>query len=412
MCKLPDCKSSVDRVTTEERSINNFENDSVVQFLKKLVAKFLRAADQSIPDNPTTSRRSGFNPVRRLVVDPWFIDSVEFMPESGQVRISGWALPDPDTPESEWSKRFLVNGRIPAMVTYPLTRPDIQEFFAQRQDAARAGFVLVAAAEFPEGIMQVSCMDTACNRLDAARQHWSIPDASLHTNLPDADRRFRVIGNRDPEGFLRVGATDALRIRAAYEAVSGKPWGSLEAALDWGVGCGRLARHLALSLGSRFHGCDIDADNVAWCSANLPGVYAPSRLDGKLPYPDNSFDLIYGVSVFTHLRQKWESHWLQELHRVLRPGGILLVTTHGQTAIDCAQLDAATYANLQQRVEDEGLVVTGTNNQLDGFVEHPQEYVNVFHSSSHIQSAWGRWFRHIRQLKGYIYTHDLIAAVK
>jgi SAM-dependent methyltransferase len=44
----------------------------------------------------------------------------------------------------------------------------------------------------------------------------------------------------------------------------------------------------------------------------------------NLPYPDRSFDAIYCLSVLEHTRQ--HDHVVEELHRVLRPGGTLIVT--------------------------------------------------------------------------------------
>ena len=64
------------------------------------------------------------------------------------------------------------------------------------------------------------------------------------------------------------------------------------------------------------------------------------------------------------------------------------------------------------RVEHEGLVVSGENHQLDGFVEHPNEYVNVFHSDAHIQRIWKQYFSKIAQFKGYLFTHDLLVVTK
>lgn len=348
----------------------------------------------------------------RLAAEPWFIDSREPVPDSGLIRLTGWAFPDPDVPAARWASRFTVNDAAPVSVEYPIARPDIGQAFWQREDAASSGFVILARPGYRDGIMKVSCSDSACDRFDRGRQDWHLPDPALHVDLPDPDRRYRVIGNRDPEGFLVLGATDANRIRAAYEAVTGRGWSELGAVLDWGVGCGRIARHLAPGLGERFFGCDIDADNVAWCSGHLPGTYRPSRLEPPLPFADASFDAVYGVSVFTHLRAQWEARWLEELHRVLRPGGTLLATVHGQTAIDFARLEPAVYRALQLRVEHEGLAVTSSNDQLDGFVEHPEEYLNVFHSRAHVQREWGRWFRDIRQLGGYLFTHDLVVATR
>jgi SAM-dependent methyltransferase len=48
-----------------------------------------------------------------------------------------------------------------------------------------------------------------------------------------------------------------------------------------------------------------------------------------LPFPDAHFDLIWAVSVFTHLRDHW-ADWLVELHRLLTPDGRLVATFLGE----------------------------------------------------------------------------------
>ena len=44
-----------------------------------------------------------------------------------------------------------------------------------------------------------------------------------------------------------------------------------------------------------------------------------------LDVADDTYDLVYAFSVFTHLTDSW-SAWLLELHRVLKPGGLFVVT--------------------------------------------------------------------------------------
>lgn len=347
----------------------------------------------------------------RLVAEPWNLDAVTPAPE-GRLNLRGWAFNDPLLPMEQQAQRFTVNGQAPYSIDYPLLRPDVQDVFWQRPQADHSGFMISVPASYPGGVMRLRFSDSMTTTQAAARETIFLPDPALHPNLPDADRRFRVIGNRDPFGFLQLGCTDANRIKAAYEAVTGKLWLEAGAVLDWGSGCGRVARHLAPELGARFYGCDIDSDNVSWCNANLPGAYSASSLEPPLPYADNTFDIIYGISVFTHLREHWERTWLAELRRVLRPGGTMLMTVHGQTAIDFAALDRSTYAALMARVASEGLAFTSENHQLDGFVENPKEYVNVFHSDAHIQRVWSEYFSKIVQLKGYIFTHDLLVVTQ
>lgn len=345
----------------------------------------------------------------RMLAEPWYIDEVTTLAE-GRVRLTGWCLPDPDVGSEQQAARFRVNGVAPEVVEYPLPRPDVQDFFWQRPGAAASGFSLIARAEFPNGYMEVEALDSSRHGAALGAQSWFLPGKVSDLQLPDPERRFRVIGDRNLDGFLRIGATDAFRLKRAFEAVQPSAFEEFTAALDWGVGCGRIARHLAPLLPQGFFGCDIDADNVNWCRGHLPGTYAASRLDPPLPYGQGMFDLAYGVSVFTHLRRPWEERWLRELHRVLKPGGWLLVTLHGQTAIDFARLAPSDYSILQARVQREGLVVTSGNTQLEGFVEQPDEYVNVFHSHQHVRRDWSRYFEIVEILPGYIFTHDLVIA--
>jgi ubiquinone/menaquinone biosynthesis C-methylase UbiE len=48
-----------------------------------------------------------------------------------------------------------------------------------------------------------------------------------------------------------------------------------------------------------------------------------------LKFPGNMFDLVYLISIFTHLEIETQKFWINELSRVLKPGGFLLFTYHG-----------------------------------------------------------------------------------
>jgi SAM-dependent methyltransferase len=182
--------------------------------------------------------------------------------------------------------------------------------------------------------------------------------------------------------------------------------------LDWGVGCGRVARHFPADHSDALTGCDIDRDNIEWCSRHLPGTFVASQLTPPLPFGDASFDIVYGISVFTHFREAMQLRWLEELARVTAPGALLLLTTHGQTAIDFSRLSPAEYARVTQDVQRTGIVVSGTNTQLDGHAEHEGEYVNVYHSADYVRRTWGRFFDVLHILPGYILHHDLVVLRK
>ena len=51
--------------------------------------------------------------------------------------------------------------------------------------------------------------------------------------------------------------------------------------------------------------------------------------DSPLAYADDTFDLVYALSVFTHLTEDLCEAWMDELYRIVKPGGAAIVTTHG-----------------------------------------------------------------------------------
>ncbi len=104
-------------------------------------------------------------------------------------------------------------------------------------------------------------------------------------------------------------------------------------ALDFGCGAGRVLRHFAPEADRcEFHGCDIDEPAIAWAGKHLSPPFN-LFLSGEVPplkLPNASFDLIWATSVFTHLVHETWSRWMLELHRLLRPGGILMASYIGE----------------------------------------------------------------------------------
>ena len=154
--------------------------------------------------------------------------------------------------------------------------------------------------------------------------------------LPDPPPRlrFEVAGTPGIEWFLDSGRQQAGIIGSAADR-SGSPLESLGRMLDFGCGCGRVLRHWAGLEGPEIHGSDYNESLVGWCAANLPFVTASvNELEPPLRYEDGQFDLVYAISVFTHLPFDLERAWIEELSRISAPGGLLLLTTHGDSYAD------------------------------------------------------------------------------
>ena len=93
----------------------------------------------------------------------------------------------------------------------------------------------------------------------------------------------------------------------------------VDSVLDFGCGCGRVTRYWSGFAGS-VAGSDIDGPAVAWCRSNLAFArFEQNRLEPPLAFERESFDLVYALSVFTHLTGELQLAWRDELRRVLRP---------------------------------------------------------------------------------------------
>jgi SAM-dependent methyltransferase len=148
--------------------------------------------------------------------------------------------------------------------------------------------------------------------------------------VPPARLRIRVAGTAELDWFLEGGRLAEETLRTAV-ARAGTSLEDMASVLDFGCGCGRVTRYWSAFAGE-ISGSDVSAKAVEWCRANLRfGRFETNALEPPLAFDDESFDLVYALSVFTHLTADLQLAWRDELRRVLRPGGRLLLTTHGRS---------------------------------------------------------------------------------
>jgi SAM-dependent methyltransferase len=106
------------------------------------------------------------------------------------------------------------------------------------------------------------------------------------------------------------------------------------ALLEWGCGSGRILRQLRSRLSVdnvRLCGSDYNKNAVNWCRQSLDGIeFRENELSPPLGFDSEAFDLVYCVSVFTHLPEGLFCPWLDELFRVLKKGGMALITLNGE----------------------------------------------------------------------------------
>ena len=184
---------------------------------------------------------------------------------------------------------------------------------------------------------------------------------------------------------------------------------------DFGCGTGRVLRHFAAqSEVNEIWGSDINGRRIRWITENLPNQVKPVFTNAipTLPLEDNYFDVVTAFDVFTRM-DTFESAWIAELRRVLKPGGIAYLTVYNEEAWKFLRRDIDNPKN--QLIQS----VLKADPQFAEMVQQPlpdkrtvirlpqsgPDRAHVFHSDNYLRRTWGRFMdvkeilprRHARQ---------------
>ncbi|MEP6506689.1 MAG: class I SAM-dependent methyltransferase [Gemmatimonadales bacterium] len=151
--------------------------------------------------------------------------------------------------------------------------------------------------------------------------------------------------------------------------------------LDAGCGSGQSMEWL----GSLFpawtrYGVDVASDGLA-AAAHIGETVALGSVT-DLPLAESSFDLVISLDVLQHLPlDGGDEAALREFHRVLRPGGVLLIRTNAQSFPRVAEDRQHMYRRYEPRDLSHALAVTGFEilrlsraNSILGLAEIRREY--------------------------------------
>lgn len=100
-----------------------------------------------------------------------------------------------------------------------------------------------------------------------------------------------------------------------------------------------------------------------------------------MAFQDGAFDLVYSVSVFTHLDDAAQRSWLAEIRRVLRPGGIFVASTHAPE-LTWSRPDLA--PEQRRSLSETGFLFAPGVGRFNE--------ASAFHSERYLRAEWGRLF--------------------
>ncbi|GJL92186.1 MAG: hypothetical protein DHS20C04_18450 [Hyphococcus sp.] len=203
------------------------------------------------------------------------------------------------------------------------------------------------------------------------------------TPIPPLKLMAQTVAHADWRAFLKTGEATAKAL-GKHATEAGFSFSQAGRILDFGCGAGRVIRHLPLLTDAQLFGVDYNQNLLNWCAQNLPGAYKRNELAPPLDFPDAHFDILYALSVFTHLREDTQRQWLDDYARVLQRGGLALISFHEETQPGFPQTEAARSA-----IASRGFYVH--NDMAEG-----SNLIATFQTRAHAERIFGEMFDVVR----------------
>lgn len=214
---------------------------------------------------------------------------------------------------------------------------------------------------------------------------------------PGEELVFRVSNQTDRRRFLESGERSVQDLQNML-ALAGRKLSDFKRILDFGSGCARVLLWLEdLTPQTELFGTDIDERMIQWSRKNVP--WATFTVNDPLPpldYPDGHFDLVFAASVFTHIDENYQDQWLAELRRITSPGGMLILSVHGEYVMDLfekAEITAEydlSISNIRTQLNERGICFLDNDIFVGG--PFPDFYHSTFHAPWYIFEHWGGFF--------------------
>jgi SAM-dependent methyltransferase len=205
---------------------------------------------------------------------------------------------------------------------------------------------------------------------------------SSNGRLPPPSLRRRVARTSSRREFLEVGRRVARDLRGVFDETR-QPAEAYGRWLDFGCGAGRVSRFVAeFPFVESLCGIDVDEEAILWSRGHLRrGTYVHVLEASLLPFSDESFDVVFAISVFSHLDEESQRLWLREIHRVLRAGGLFLASTHSEK-LRYSRPDLT--LEQHRRLNERGFLFAPGSG--------PFRSDSTFHSRHYLKQEWGKLF--------------------
>ncbi len=214
-----------------------------------------------------------------------------------------------------------------------------------------------------------------------------VDDAGVR--IPPAWLIQAFTGAPDTIDHIESGKRSAEYYVDLYNRLCGD-FGEVEHVLDFGCGCGRVLSRMPSTGTVRYFGVDLREDALRWLGLTMPeATFATGPAMPPVDPGAQDFDLIYSVSVLTHLTQEQEGAWLDEWHRLLKPGGHVIATFRGEDWVDQFAYEGQKGSIHQDWRDNDGFCYQ-KHRYWEGIF--PEFYSGTYHTVDYVRATWGERF--------------------
>jgi SAM-dependent methyltransferase len=227
--------------------------------------------------------------------------------------------------------------------------------------------------------------------------------------FPPEETQYQYVGTVG-DAAMKMGLAASRVFKKIYEQTRGRALTPETSVLDFGCGWGRIFRFFLKDIDpARLHGTDVSEEMVTFCRQEFRwGTFHRNDPFPPTKFGDGTFDLIYALSVFSHLSEDAHRKWLAEFKRILVPGGVLIATTWGREFITRCR-DSRGRTDLTSTTRHLPGLFVDTNESLsrydnglfcfdssrEGYGEFSEWLGETCISKRYVMSQWPAFFEHL-----------------
>lgn len=186
--------------------------------------------------------------------------------------------------------------------------------------------------------------------------------------------------------------------------------------LDFGCGVGRVIMPFYHKYKRPNAACDMMPAYMSFLKDQVPGANPiQNSSEPPLPYGDASFDVFYAISVWTHMNWKAGEAWLREVDRLLKPGGLALISVSSYSVLD-AHRKHRQRGEFWGHITDEMLKENGFAFVARDYPGLKEPYGEIVFDPEWLQTEWSKVIpvkdQLMRQVGGQGGRQDLIVMQK